>query len=62
MRIPGFAVEPPAHGVPTGDLLHPQFFTCEEELRPVCRHKCKGSPNYQKCVQRCVTELCSETW
>ncbi|MFE1437269.1 hypothetical protein [Streptomyces sp. NPDC058739] len=62
MRIPGFAVEPPAHGVSPGDRLHPQFFTCEEELAPVCRNQCKGVPNSRACVRRCLAEACSEKW
>ena len=59
MRIPGFTVEPSARGVHTGDLLHPQCFTCEEELAPVCRHWCKGAHNYRACVRRCVVKACS---
>lgn len=60
MRIPGFAVKPPARGVTAGDLLLPQQFTCQEELAPVCRHQCRGAYNYSTCVRRCLTRLCSK--
>lgn len=62
MRIPGFAVEPAARGVNPGDLVLPQQFTCEEELGPVCRHQCKGSPNPASCVRKCLARLCSPEW
>ncbi|SOD77954.1 hypothetical protein SAMN06272781_5843 [Streptomyces sp. 1222.2] len=63
MRIPGFAVEPTAaRGANAGDLLVPQQFTCEEELRPVCRHQCRNAHNPAACVRKCVARLCVETW
>ncbi|MFF6772560.1 hypothetical protein ACFY8W_03250 [Streptomyces sp. NPDC012637] len=62
MRIPGFAVESPARDATAGDRVHPQFFTCEEELAPVCRHRCKGAHNPRACVRRCLDKACSEKW
>ncbi|MFE2561770.1 hypothetical protein ACFXGT_38335 [Streptomyces sp. NPDC059352] len=62
MRIPGFAGEPSAHGMNTGDLLRPQFFTCEEELAPVCRNRCRGAYNYPVCVRRCLAKACKAKW
>ncbi|MFM9591280.1 hypothetical protein ACKI1J_33115 [Streptomyces scabiei] len=61
MRIPGFAVEPTAaHGANAGDLLVAQQFTCEEELRPVCRHQCRNSHHPAACVRKCLARLCDE--
>lgn len=63
MRIPGFAVDQAtAYGVNAGDLVLPQQFTCEEELAPVCRHRCRGTVNFSACVRRCLTEACSTKW
>jgi hypothetical protein len=62
MRIPGFAVEQAAYGVNAGDLVLPQQFTCEEELAPVCRHRCRGSTNFRACVRMCLKKACSPRW
>ncbi|MFF9779510.1 hypothetical protein ACF1HJ_38445 [Streptomyces sp. NPDC013978] len=62
MRIPGFAVGPTAPGAHAGDLIVPQQFTCQEELRPVCRHLCRRAHNPATCVRKCLATLCEQTW
>ncbi|MFF7393901.1 hypothetical protein ACFZAE_36355 [Streptomyces scabiei] len=62
MRIPGFTVAPTAPGARAGDLMVSQQFTCEEELRPVCRHHCRRAHNPAACVRKCLATLCEEKW
>jgi hypothetical protein len=61
MSLPGFGLPgftPTNSPVPVGDRVVPQFFTCEEELRPVCRMQCRNSWNPAACVRDCITENC----
>ncbi|MER6912476.1 hypothetical protein ABT354_12475 [Streptomyces sp. NPDC000594] len=60
MRIPGFAVTAADRRAGAGDRLVPQQFTCEEELGPVCRHRCRNTYDPAACVRRCLKRLCAE--
>ncbi|MFH8366358.1 hypothetical protein [Streptomyces sp. NPDC018031] len=44
---------------PAAGRVVPQQFTCEEELGPVCRNKCRRSWNPRACFSTCIREFCA---